>query len=68
MSCSRLGHVIMSSQKIRNRIERVWIKPTDLETCKVIYSERKKDCDLRRKQIRITAELYKPVYDVKKIN
>lgn len=68
MSCSRLGHVMMSSQKICNRIEEVWIKPADSETCEVICSERKKGCDLKRKQMRITTEVYKPLYDVKKIN
>lgn len=65
MNCSRFGHVIMSCQKIDNRIEGVWIKPTDVETCEVIYSERKIVVERGNKSK--LQQKYKPVYDTKKI-
>lgn len=58
----------MSSQKIHNRLERVQINTTDLETCKIISSERTKDYDLKIKQMTVTTEVYKPMYDVKGMN
>lgn len=68
MSGSKSGLVIMSSQKIHNRLREFWINITYLETCKILDFERTIHCDLKSRQMRVTTEVFKPVYKEEKLS
>lgn len=41
---------------------------TYVETCKILDSERTNNYDLKSKQMRVTTEVYKPVYKEEKLS